>query len=161
GGAQPGRSRPRPARARLLARAPRRGLRRARAPREADQLLVQLEPDAVVAVDVRRGQEARVAVEEGGLCGFEPVAVAHEARPRRGERLEPGERRRVMGAQAGEDARVVAGVGVVVREGLGAVAPAQLPVGRDRLEDEVELDEAVELALRAPGAEARALLGEE
>ena len=65
-----------------LTRAPGGDLIRARAAGEQDQVLVQLEPDAVVAVDPTRGDVPLVAGEHAlhGVSEADPVAL--RARPR-------------------------------------------------------------------------------
>jgi hypothetical protein len=79
---------------------------------------VELDPDAVVAVDGGCGDVAAAAAEGELERAGAPGPVPGEAAELRDERSEPGRRVVVDGAQAREHAGVVRGVGVVIDDRL-------------------------------------------
>src|SRR3954466_4935829 len=104
---------------------------------EADQVLVQLEPDGVVRVDARRGDVALVTATRQVERFFEPRLI-NRVRPNlSSKRLQPARRLGVKRGKAVENCGVISRVAVVV-ERLLATDLAHLPRGDERLHPAVK-----------------------
>src|SRR5438552_16921040 len=114
---------------------------------EQDEVLVELEPDAVVAVDAGRCNVPMIAARRLRDRAAEADAVGGEARIGRFEWGEPANSVVVERTEAIQDGSVVIGVQVVV-EGLGV---AHLP-SRDRVfHPAIKIEEGIESRRRGLG----------
>src|SRR4051794_356936 len=124
------------------------------AAQHAEQVLVELEPDRVVAVDAGAADPVGIAGEDPVVGVVEAGLVGAEARFQRGEAVEHLLGPLVLVAEAVDDGGVVVGVGVVVGDPFAAGGGHHLPVGEKGQQLAVDpLEALVGLARLGAGAE--------
>src|SRR4029077_6743740 len=98
-----------------------------------DELFVELEPDTVIAVDARRGDEKVIASACVLECESEAGAVSLQSGWRAVQSVEPGRGVSMSSGQPFEHALVVSPIAVVVER-----RPAKLPRGHYLFDADVE-----------------------
>src|SRR5437763_8621013 len=123
------------------------------------QILMQLEPNRVIALGERRRERRAIAGSQPVDACVETSCIPAEARAARRHLVEAGARAFVDLRQPVDDLVVVVGVRVVVRDLLAALA-AELPVGRD-LKDALVQSEELLIALGDDAVRPETLLRKE